>query len=49
MSSPESDQIDADPAYHAALPHDPAAKLVSNFEDHGLEKEILARGFGGCA
>jgi hypothetical protein len=34
---------------HAALPHNPASNPVSNFEDHGLEKEILARGYGGCA
>jgi hypothetical protein len=49
MGSPGSDQIGAGPLKHAALPHDPVAKPVSNFEDHGLEKEILARRFGGCA
>jgi hypothetical protein len=34
------------PLGHAALPHNPAANPVSNFEDHDLEKEIHARGFG---
>jgi hypothetical protein len=49
LYSPESHRIGADPVDRAALPHELAAKLVSNFENHGLEKEILARDFGGCA
>jgi hypothetical protein len=49
MGRPGSGQIGAGPLKHAALPHDPVAKPVSNFEDHVLEKEILARRFGGCA
>jgi hypothetical protein len=49
LYSPESHRIGADPVDLAALPHELVAKLVSNFENHGLEKEFLARDFGGCA
>jgi hypothetical protein len=49
LYSPESHRIVADPVDLAALPHELVAKLVSIFENHGLEKEFLARDFGGCA
>jgi hypothetical protein len=49
LYSTESHRIGADTVDLAALPHQLVAKLVSNFENHGLEKEILARDFGGCA